>query len=106
MFRNLPIDICSNALGDGGRSIAFSAMQFALWCEPKEIYLVGFDCTQIRFDNSKSGINSNTVINYWKQIKQFANHYYPNMKIYSINPIGLKEIFPEKGYEYSISTTI
>ena len=103
---NLPIDICSNALGDGGRSIAFSAMQFALWCEPKEIYLVGFDCTQIRFDNSKSGINSNTVINYWKQIKQFANRNYPDTKIWSINPIGLKDIFPEKEFKPTISAKI
>ena len=48
----------------------------------------------------------NFLKSFQKSNNKFENHYYLNTKIYSINPIGLKEIFPEKGYEYSISTTI
>lgn len=89
-------DIINKPLWDKGRSVAFSAMQFLLWCEPKEIYLVGCDCTTKRFDNSKSGIDSNHTILFWKKIKEFAGKNYPNIKIYSINPISLTEVFPCK----------
>lgn len=89
-------DIINKPIWDKGCSVVFSAMQFLLWCEPKEIYLVGCDCTTNRFDNTKSMINPNQTIEYWKKIKNFANLNYPNIKIYSINPIGLKDIFPCK----------
>jgi hypothetical protein len=91
-------DIINNPLHDNGRSVIFSAMQFLLWCEPKEIYLVGCDCTTNRFNNTKSGINPEYTISFWKKIKNFANLNYPNIEIYSINPVGLKGVFKE--YEH------
>lgn len=86
-------DIINKPLCDAAHTIIFSAMQFLLYCEPSEIYLVGCDCTNTKFDNNTSNIKTSLVIDYWKKIKIFANKIYPNIKIYSINPVGLKGLF-------------
>ena len=92
LFFNPNID--KTWLADGG-SVVFSAMQFALFTNPKKIYLVGCDCTAGHFDNPKKNINLSNLIKSWKEIKKFAEIYYPDTEIISINPVGLKGIFKD-----------
>ncbi len=92
--KNFTYDIASQPLGDA-KSIAFAAMQFILWTQPRKIYLVGCDC-------SHSGYYTNTETNYlevdivldgWKRLKKFIEIYYPEIEIVSVNPVGLKGLF-------------
>ena len=79
---------------DGGSS-AFSAMQFALFTNPKRIYLVGCDCSSAgHFDNSVK-YNLKPLVRIWKELKIFAQTYYPDTEIISVNPVGLKGLFTD-----------
>lgn len=79
---------------DGNGGIALAAAQFALFTNPKKLYLVGCDCSSGYF-NGKKGPKCNFVINYWKQFKEFANDFYPETEIISVNPVGLKGMFTD-----------
>lgn len=90
-------DISSQPLGCFG-SITFPALQFALWTNPKKIYLVGCDCTCEGYAYNAKESNElvvDYVIEAYKKFKEFANRYYPGTEIVSINPIGLKGIFKD-----------
>ena len=92
---NYTFDISSQPFGDK-YSIAFPAIQFILWTNPRKIYLVGCDCNVNGYYSSKDGQNSlavDNVLEGWKQMKEFAKTYYPDTEIISINPIGLKGLF-------------
>ena len=94
-------DLSTQPLGCFG-SIVFPALQFALWTYPKRIYLVGCDCTTAGYGynkNDKNFLIADQVIKAYKQFKQFANKYYPDVEIISINPVGLKGIFNEQYLE-------
>ena len=84
-------DIDKTWLVDGG-SCVFSAMQFALFTNPKRIYLVGCDCSSGYFDGKK-GNDCSFIIKTWKELKRFAEIYYPDTEIISVNPVGLKGLF-------------
>lgn len=86
-------DIDKTWLVDGGSCI-FSTMQFALFTNPKRIYLVGCDCTSGYFDNKK-GADCSYLIKTWKALKEFADIYYPDTEIISVNPVGLKGLFKD-----------
>ena len=93
-------DIATQPLGDA-YSIAFPAMQFILWTNPKRIYLVGCDCNMSGYHDSadKNNLAVNEVIDGWKRMKEFANTYYPDTEIISINPVGLKGVFKDEYQE-------
>lgn len=82
-------------------SIIFSAFHFALYTRPKRILLVGCDCTDaIHYDGSAMNVRSFEVASpgaTWKEghkrMKKFAERYYPDVEIVSVNPVGLKGIF-------------
>lgn len=91
-------------------NIALSAMQIALFTNPAVIYLVGCDASQGHFvqtDNLeqsriaqhekdlKVAVSSEAVIRKWIELKKFANTFYPDTRIVSINPVGLKGIFED-----------
>lgn len=83
-------------------SVVFAALAFALYTNPRKIYLVGCDCSDTRyFDNNKNTISSSLkgdlpkILQGWKNFKSFANHHYPVTDIISINPVGLKGLFCE-----------
>ena len=78
--------------GDGG--IAIVAAQFALFTNPKRIYLVGCDCSS-GYYNTKKGPKSTYIVNYWKQFKRFADEFYPETEILSVNTVGLKGMFTD-----------
>ena len=88
-------DISSQPLGCFG-SIVFPAIQFALWTNPKRIYLVGCDCSSAgHFNDKMPCYDLAELIGPWKQLKEFKNIYYPQIEIISINPVGLQGIFKD-----------
>lgn len=90
-------DISTQPLGCFG-SVVFPALQFALWTYPKRIYLVGCDCSLSGYaydKNYKNFLIPNEIINAYKKFKKFANRYYPDIEIISINPVGLKGLFKD-----------
>lgn len=94
-------DLTTQPLGDFG-SVIFSAMQFALWTNPRRIYIVGCDCSSGGhfFDATHpeaSGDTStyNRMIPSWVKLKDFAHRFYPDTEIISVNPVGLKGLFSE-----------
>lgn len=90
----------------GMHSVAFSAAQFLLYTNPKKIYLVGFDCANNGkhfagkehniADRGENIIEQQKIqIKEWGMFKEFAELYYPDTQIISINPIGLKGMFKD-----------
>ena len=89
-------DIDKTWFADGG-SVIFSAMQFSLFTNPRRIYLVGCDCSNGYFDQTsdkKIKINK-TLYKSWQELKKFADIYYPETEIISVNPVGLKGLFKD-----------
>lgn len=83
-------------------SIVFPALQFALWTHPKRIYLVGCDCTKSGYaynKNESNHLNMNLVLSGYQKFKFFAQKYYPDVEIVSINPVSLKGLFKDEFYE-------
>lgn len=78
-------------------SVIFSAFSFALWTTPKRIFIVGADCSSGHAVslNTPYGADVNLLrlVEYWEQLKKFASWYYPDIEIFSVNPIGLKGLF-------------
>lgn len=79
-----------------GGSVVFSAIQFALFTNPRRIYLVGCDCSSGHFDENVVKISPNKdLVRVWKELKKFADIYYPETEIISVNPVGLKGLFKD-----------
>ncbi|MFR8816032.1 MAG: hypothetical protein ACLVFZ_08500 [Parasutterella sp.] len=92
-------------------SVAIQAMQFALFTNPRKIYLVGNDCTVSKaehfYTNPESfrnnlnlreeplANNEQNLLASWRAIKEFAKLYYPETEIISVNPVNLKGLFKE-----------
>lgn len=94
-------DLTTQPLGDFC-SVVFSAMQFALWTNPRRIYIVGCDCSAggHYVGANETGLPSNTatynrMIPSWVKLKDFAQRFYPATEIISVNPVGLKGLFNE-----------
>lgn len=103
-------DIDKMAIGNMP-NIALSAMQIVLFTNPACIYLVGCDASQGHFivpdsidkmqlkrheKDLKMAVSSEKVIQKWRDLKKFANAFYPSTEIVSINPVGLKGIFKDE----------
>jgi len=111
----IPVDIDFNPLW-ASSTIAHQAFQFILFTNPKRIYLVGCDCTghlagHFLKGEGDSAINKSLsrqewdftvseMIKGWSKLKDFANLYYPDTEIISINPIGLKGMFNDQFITY------
>lgn len=92
-------------------TVSLQAMQFILYTNPAKVYLVGIDCSTAGHftDNTKHHIEDfdlkgrgdnvsvmmNNSIEYWKQLKEFADTYYPETEIISVNPVGLRGLFKD-----------
>lgn len=79
-------NICFHPLMDF-YSVVFPALHFALYTLPRRIYLVGCDILgKERFfeHNWKYG---------YAKVKEFAEQYYPDTQIISVNPKSLKGLF-------------
>lgn len=94
---DLVYDITSHPLTDYN-SVVFSAIQFIMYANPKQLYLIGCDCNMLGQFNTQTPnhLNLNCVKKGWQKTKEFADIYYPETKIISINPVGLKGLFNDK----------
>lgn len=91
-------DISTQPLGCFG-SVVFPALQFALWTNPRRLYLVGCDCSLSGYSYDKEYKNfllPNKIIEAYREFKIFASKYYPETEIISVNPVGLKGIFTDE----------
>ena len=86
-------DIDCNYL-ECAKSVVFSAMQFALYGNPRRIYIVGCDCSSGHFDGKKEE-SLKHLIKAWHKLKKFRDIYYPETEIISVNPVGLKGLFTD-----------
>lgn len=81
----------------GFYTIALQALHFALYTNPKAIYLVGCDCNLTGYFDGTAQKTASNNIDFWmigyKKMKEFAAHFYPETEIISINPVGLKGLF-------------
>ena len=72
----------------------FSALQFVLYTKPAQIYLVGCDCTHSsHFYDSSYTNDYSPMYNSFIKFSDFAKATYPDIQIYSINPVRLKGLF-------------
>ena len=78
-------------------TVAFTAMQFILYTNPAKIYLVGCDCSNNGYFNGPPmfQMEPKRIRYYWNKLKYFANMYYPETEIISVNPVGLKGLFKD-----------
>ena len=107
-------NIKNHPLADLG-SIIFSAMNFALFCHPAKIFIVGCDGynpnSLSHFDKheefkgvwlprgytKKDWISDtmNRMIIGWEKVKKFSQIHYPDIEIISINPGQLRGLFKD-----------
>lgn len=79
-------------------SISFEALQFMLFCGIKNVFLVGHDCNYDKGTFAKYMIGKQQgadywILRYWRIVKDWIDQNYPDVKIYSVNPVAL-DIFP------------
>ena len=81
-------------------STVMVALQFILYTNPKRIYLVGCDCSNLGHFDNKNGSFSDQYLNIlkdeWHTFKKIKEYYYPDIEIISINPVGLKGLFKDE----------
>ncbi len=94
---NFTFDITAEPFYDR-YSIVFPAMQFILWTHPDKIYIAGCDCDLNGYydKTSKNNLEVNQIIEGWRELKLFADAYYPDIEIISVNPKGLKGLFKDE----------
>ncbi len=92
-------DIANGAFLDRGGGTVFSALQFVLFTHPKEIYLVGCDCTKSGYFNKVKRKEKQNLLEkteyLWHEVKAFTDQFYPDIKIISVNPVKLKGLFTD-----------
>lgn len=97
-FAHVPVDIAHQPLVCC-YSIIMIAFQFALWCQPRRIYIVGCDAANNGyFTSSKDRPEQwlhNDIVKEWQLLAEFAQKHYPDIEIISINPVGLKGMFTD-----------
>lgn len=79
-------------------TVTFSAIQFALWTNPKRLFLVGCDCTNdghFYLKENKYNLNLSKVLSGYSKFKSFSEKFYPDTKVISVNPVGLKGMFKD-----------
>lgn len=91
-------DITKGLFLDRGGGTVFSALQFVLFTNPKRIYLVGCDCTEVGHFYNIGEKNINLLPNtmhLWKEFSYIKKSLYPDVEVVSINPVGLKSVFKD-----------
>lgn len=92
-------------------NVGLSVLQFALYMNPSELYIVGCDISGGHFSRGNQGVEQQRkqdalvareykadhekLIRKWTEFKEFAHEFYPNTKIVSINPVGLTGMFED-----------
>lgn len=95
----IPLDIEYYPVMDNASTI-FTALHFALYGHPAEIFIVGCDCSYdngMHFDSGDAKpMLINLVKDNWKIMKKHIGAYYDDIKVVSINPVGLKGLFEDQ----------
>lgn len=99
-YLSLPLDLAHQPLACA-YSVITCAFQFALWCRPRRIYIVGCDCSSSGYFQGDSGVckqylPTNELQQEWAWLADFAKRYYRDVEIISINPVGLKGLFKDE----------
>lgn len=80
-------------------SIIDPAMQFAFYTSPDVIYLVGCDATTGGYANKNLVQEASTQTRQYAEghmvFRQFRDTHYPDTRIVSVNPIGLRGIYED-----------
>ncbi len=98
-------DITLHPLADFS-SISFAALHFAFYTHPDKIYLIGldtnvgginiFDNLNVDLKHAKDGnYDIKNMLSGYVKFKEFAEKYYPDVEIVSVNPVGLKGVFKD-----------
>ena len=94
----LPLDMAHQPLVSAC-SIAEPAFQFALWCRPRRIYIVGCDCSDSGYFAADQNLKQKLAVDgaklQWQRMADFAKRHYPEVEIISVNPVGLKGMFKD-----------
>lgn len=97
-YINPPVDLATQPLTSSFTTV-IPAFEFALWCHPRRIYIVGCDCSQAGYFAEDSHLHQallvDGVIQEWKRMAEFAKRHYPDVEIVSVNPVGLKGLFKD-----------
>lgn len=105
------LHIDSEPLGNFN-SVSLQAMQFILYTNPAKIYLVGIDCSASGHFNQKQDTTeehakrmknrgedlfqwADDTQHFWYELKKYADQYYPDTQIISVNPVGLRGLFKD-----------
>lgn len=96
----MQLDITTGTLMDCG-TVALPALQFALWTNPRRLYLVGCDCSTGYFNcegpgDSRLVKRHDSMLSGYRLLKRFAAKWYPATEIISVNPVGLKGMFKDE----------
>lgn len=80
----------------GSASCTPCAVQFALYTNPKRLYLYGCDTSPSGHFYEKKEMKKNiydSLYQEWRIIKEISQIFYPETEIISVNPVGLKGLF-------------
>ncbi len=93
-------DISILPLFDRG-TIAHPALNFALWTNPRRIYLIGCDCSNAGYAEGGrkqvllSEKHHRDIIIGYHQLKKLRDYFCPDVEIISVNPVELKGLFKD-----------
>jgi len=82
-------------------TVIFPAIQFALYTNPKKLYLVGCDTSYSGYFSGEQQTESNLERRHhmnhrfigYQKLRAFAAFHYPETEIVSINPVNLRGLF-------------
>ena len=92
----------------GFYSITFQAIHFAIYTNPKRIFLVGCDCDSSGYFDGTQQLFANLPkwAKGYEKVKFFVERFYPETEIISINPVGLKGLFTDVYTENYLSNHV
>lgn len=95
--KHFPADIAHQPLMVFASTI-FVAVQLALWTHPRRLYIVGCDCSlngycQAAETGGRQELLLDPMLAGWRKLRDFADNFYPDVEIISVNPVGLKGMF-------------
>ena len=95
---DIPVNIEYYPIVDNSSTI-FSTLSFALYGHPDEIYIVGCDCSYGNGIHFSPGdglpMMMDLVKKNWETMKNHISTFYDDIKVISVNPIGLKGLFED-----------
>lgn len=96
-FTALTYDLSTQPLGLECSTV-FAPIQFALWTNPRRLFLVGCDCSHgghFYATTKNNELCIDKIYEGYLSLKKFAARYYPQTEIISVNPVGLKGLFKD-----------